>query len=70
MHFLGLAGMPRRIPDFPDAYNEWNGIASADSLFYSFYNIFIYVIFVTFTSNDRVGLNDVKIVILIFKLLK
>jgi len=28
MHWLGVAGMPRRIPDYPDAFYTFNKIAS------------------------------------------
>lgn len=32
MHYLGLAGMPRRIPDYNPAYLLWNQVASLGAM--------------------------------------
>jgi heme/copper-type cytochrome/quinol oxidase subunit 1 len=44
MHFLGLAGMPRRIPDYPDAYTGWNLIASYGSYLSAISTVFFFYI--------------------------
>lgn len=58
MHFLGLAGMPRRVPDYPDSYTAWNTIASLGSFItMASTAFFVYIIYVTLTSNERISYN-------------
>lgn len=61
MHFLGLAGMPRRVPDYPDAFAGWNWVASWGS-FLSILSLllFFYLVYCMFIDN-RLAINDSKI---------
>ena len=56
MHFLGLAGMPRRIPDYPDAFFFWNYVASFGS-FISVVSI-IYFFWIIWEVLARAGNRD------------
>jgi heme/copper-type cytochrome/quinol oxidase subunit 1 len=54
MHFLGLAGMPRRIPDYPDAYFGWNSVASFGSYISALSAIFFFfVVYNTLTTSNK-----------------
>ncbi|MDC0033380.1 cytochrome c oxidase subunit I [Alphaproteobacteria bacterium] len=57
-HFLGLAGMPRRIPDYPDAYAGWNLVSSWGANISLFgVLLFLFIIWRTFSAGERVSEN-------------
>jgi len=60
MHFLGLAGMPRRIPDYPDAFTGWNAIASFGSYVSAFSALlFFYIVYETLVHGKPIKAKDI-----------
>ena len=57
-HFLGLAGMPRRYIDYPEAYHYWNLISSRGMyLTEAGVLVFLYVIYEAFAAKRVAGDN-------------
>ena len=58
MHFLGLAGMPRRIADYPDAFAGWNMVVSVGSYVSATAAVFfVYVLFHTLLAGRKCEAN-------------
>jgi heme/copper-type cytochrome/quinol oxidase subunit 1 len=53
MHFLGIAGMPRRISDYPDIYWSWNFIASVGA-YLSFIGLVIFLLLIYYMMKDHI----------------
>jgi cytochrome c oxidase subunit 1 len=57
MHFLGAAGMPRRYPDYPEAFAGWNYVASIGA-FVGGASVVIFLIGVFFTFRNKAVVAD------------
>lgn len=57
-HFLGLAGMPRRYPDYPDALEGFNRISSYGAyISFAATIFFVFVVIYTLTRGQKIGAN-------------
>jgi len=58
MHFLGAAGMPRRYPDYPEAFAGWNFVASVGAFIGGLSMLFFLIgAYRTFTSKEHLADN-------------
>ena len=61
-HFLGLQGLPRRIPDYPDAFAAWNAVSSFGSIVSVVATaLFVYIIYDLFVYGKEVNQNPWEI---------
>ena len=74
MHFLGLAGMPRRISDYNDAYAQWNAVASAGAMVSVIATLVFFVLlfhaFYTSVPAKPAGYGSNRVIIIPSKLLQ
>ena len=53
-HFLGLAGMPRRIPDYPLMFETWNKISSIGAFGFGLSQLlFLYIVLKAIRSGEK-----------------
>ena len=55
-HFLGLAGMPRRIPDYAVQFTDWNMVSSIGGFGFGLSQLlFPYIVWRAVRSGERIG---------------
>ena len=53
-HFLGLAGMPRRIPDYAVQFTDWNMVSSVGAFVFGFSQLlFLYIVVATIRGGKK-----------------
>jgi len=52
-HFLGIAGMPRRISDYPDIYWTWNFVSSVGA-YLSFIGLMVFMLLIYYMIKDYI----------------
>ena len=58
-HFSGMAGMPRRIPDYPDNYWGWNYVSSIGAFITTASTLlFFFIVWRTLTAGEKVPANQ------------
>jgi len=53
MHFLGLAGMPRRYADYPMQFADFNAVASVGAFFFGFAQVYFFLFIVLPTMRGQ-----------------
>ena len=55
-HFLGLAGMPRRIPDYSAQFTDWNMVSSIGGFVFGLSQVFFcYIVYKTIKGGEAAG---------------